>query len=186
MLKSILEPPVKSIPSFRPVVAMLIAPIVRTTPEIANHSFVLPIRSYFFQRSPVPIDPSTRGELMKLNPLRRPSIARVATTAVKIDVATPIRSISAKPFTDDVAAAYRMPAVISVTTLASMIVWNPRRYPVEIAARIDLPARTSSLMRSKMTMLASAATPIVRIVPAMPGRVIVTGRAATIPARSRP
>ena len=78
---------------------MLIAPIVRTTPEIANHSFVLPIRSYFFQRSPVPIDPSTRGELMKLNPLRRPSIARVATTAVKIDVATPIKSIRAKPFT---------------------------------------------------------------------------------------
>ena len=55
-----------------------------------------------------------------------------------------------------------------------------------MAARIDRPARTSSLMRSKMTMLASAATPIVRIVPAMPGSVIVTGSAATIPARKRP
>ena len=44
------------------------------------------MKSYFFQRSPVPTEPSTRGELMKLKPLRRPSIARVATTAVKIDV----------------------------------------------------------------------------------------------------
>ena len=39
----------------------------------------------------------------------------------------------------------------------------------------DLPARTSSLTRSKMTMFASAATPIVRIRPAMPGSVSVTG-----------
>ncbi len=127
VLKSIFEPPVKSIPSFRPVVARAIAPIAITTPEIANQSFVLPMKSYFFQRSPEPTAPSTRGELMNWKPLRRPSIARVATTAVKIDVRTPIRSISAKPLTDDVAAAYRMPAVMSVTTLASMIVWKPRR-----------------------------------------------------------
>ena len=40
---------------------------------------------------------------------------------------------------------------------------------------IDLPPRISSLTRSKMTMFASAATPSVRIVPAMPGRVIVIG-----------
>jgi hypothetical protein len=34
-----------------------------------------------------------------------------------------------------------------------------------MATGIDLPARTSSLTRSKMTMFASAATPIVRIRP---------------------
>ncbi len=55
-----------------------------------------------------------------------------------------------------------------------------------MAARIDLPARTSSFTRSKMTMFASAATPIVRIVPAIPGSVIVTGRADTIPASRMP
>ena len=44
-----------------------------------------------------------------------------------------------------------------------------------MAAAIDLPARTSSLTRSKMTMFASAATPIVRIRPAMPGSVSVIG-----------
>ena len=64
--------------------------------------------------------------------------------------------------------------MIAVTTFASMIVWNPFAYPVEIAARTDLPARTSSLMRSKMTTFASAATPIVRMRPAKPGRVSVT------------
>ena len=42
-------------------------------------------------------------------------------------------------------------------------------------AATDLPARISSLTRSKMTMFASAATPIVRIRPAMPGSVSVIG-----------
>ena len=127
MVKSSFDPPVKSMPSLSPVVASAMAPIAMTTPEIANHSLIFPIRSYFFHRSPDPIDPSTRCDVMKLKPLRSPSMARVATTAVKIEVPTPIRSISAKPFTDEVAAAYRMPAVMSVTTFASMMVWKPRR-----------------------------------------------------------
>ena len=41
------------------------------------------------------------------------------------------------------------------------------------------PRATSSLMRSKMTMFASAATPIVRIRPAMPGSVSVIGISLT-------
>ena len=44
-----------------------------------------------------------------------------------------------------------------------------------MAAGIDLPARTSSLMRSYMTMLASAATARVSTRPAMPGSVSVIG-----------
>ena len=54
-------------------------------------------------------------------------------------------------------------------------------YPVAIAARTDLPARTSSLIRSKMTMFASAATPIVRIRPAKLGSVIVTLKSRIVP-----
>ncbi len=46
---------------------------------------------------------------------------------------------------------------------------------MEIALSIDLPDLASSLMRSKMMMFASAATPIVRINPAIPGRVSVIG-----------
>ena len=44
-----------------------------------------------------------------------------------------------------------------------------------IAAGIERPARTSSFTRSKTTMFASAATPSVRIMPAMPGSVSVIG-----------
>ena len=44
-----------------------------------------------------------------------------------------------------------------------------------MAAAMDLPALTSSFTRSKITMFASAATPIVRMRPAIPGRVSVIG-----------
>ena len=40
---------------------------------------------------------------------------------------------------------------------------------------MDLPARTSSFIRSKMTMFESAVTPIVRTRPAIPGSVRVIG-----------
>ena len=82
--------------------------------------------------------------------------------------------MSANPRTLAVATAKSTIAVIAVTTFASTIVAKPLRYPCAMAARIDLPARTSSLMRSKMTMFASAATPKVSTRPAKPGRVIVT------------
>ncbi len=96
-------------------------------PEMANQTRLRPMKSIRFQRSPVPTEPSTQRLVMNCMPLSAPSIARVATTAVKIEVMTPIRSISAKPLTLDVAAAYSTPAAISVTTFASMIVWKPRR-----------------------------------------------------------
>ena len=70
---------------------------------------------------------------------------------------------------------------LAVTTFASTIVLNPRRYPRPMAARTDLPARTSSLIRSKMTMFASAATPIVRMRPAKPGSVSVTLKRSIAP-----
>ena len=69
-----------------------------------------------------------------------------------------------------------MNATMKVTTFASMIADRPllvarrRCRPGSIC-----PPRISSLTRSKMTMFASAATPIVRIRPAMPGSVSVIG-----------
>ena len=121
-----------------------------------------------------PFAPMNAGFSNQRKPASSPSIARVANTAVTSEIAVPIRSMSAKPLTPAVATRNRTSAVIAVTTFASMIVWNPFEYPVEIAARTDLPARTSSLMRSKTTTFASAATPIVRMRPAKPGRVRVT------------
>ena len=44
-----------------------------------------------------------------------------------------------------------------------------------IAEIIEWPLRASSFIRSKMTTFESAATPIVRIRPAMPGSVSVIG-----------
>src|SRR5207244_2744044 len=103
--------------------------------------------------------PMKRGLLNQRKPASRPSIARVAATAVISEIAVPISSMSAKPFTPAVARRKRTSAVIAVTTFASMIVWKPLAYPAEIAARTDLPARTSSLLRSKMTTFTSAGTP---------------------------
>ena len=48
-----------------------------------------------------------------------------------------------------------------------------------MAAGIDLPARTSSFIRSNMTMLASAATASVSTRPAIPGSVSVIGISLT-------
>ena len=121
-----------------------------------------------------PCAPMKRGLSNQRNPLRRWSIARVAATAVSSEISVPISSISAKPFTEAIATRNSTSAVIAVTTFASRIVWKPLPYPAAIAARTDFPARTSSLMRSKTTTFASAATPIVRIRPAKPGSVSVT------------
>ena len=99
--------------------------------------------------------------------------ARVASTAVSIEMAVPIRSISAKPRTPAVATAKSTRAVIAVTTLASTIVEALRVALVDRRAHAA-PARASSLMRSKMTTFASAATPRVSTRPAMPGSVSVT------------
>ena len=68
-----------------------------------------------------------------------------------------------------------MKATPTVTTFASMIALSALVYPLEIAAGMDLPERTSSLMRSYITMLASAATARVSTIPAMPGSVSVIG-----------
>ena len=58
-------------------------------------------------------------------------------------------------------------------TFASVIVDNARLKPASIATRIDLPENTSSLKRSKIRIFASTATPMDKIIPAIPGNVIV-------------
>jgi hypothetical protein len=80
--------------------------------------------------------------------------------------------------TPAVARMNRMNATSSVTTFASMIVASPSCSPRRCRAT-ERPARISSLMRSKTTMFASAATPSVRIRPAMPGSVSVIGISLT-------
>ncbi len=58
--------------------------------------------------------------------------------------------------------------------------------PALVAAPMVLPAATSSRMRAKMSTLASTAIPSVRIMPAMPGKVMVTPMALSIPMNKTP
>ena len=120
------DPPLKSIPRFRPRTPIETIAIATTTPEIANHSRRLPMKSIWSQRPCCwPFAPMNAGFSNQRKPASSPSIARVANTAVTSEIAVPIRSMSAKPLTPAVATRNRTSAVIAVTTFASMIVWNP-------------------------------------------------------------
>ena len=97
-----------------------------TAPEIANHSLRFPMKSIWSHFAVCcPCAPMKRGLSNHLKPLSRPSIARVAATAVSSEITVPIRSISAKPFTSATAIRKMTIAVIMVTTFASRIVWKP-------------------------------------------------------------
>ena len=72
-----------------------------------------------------PCAPMKRGLSNQRKPLSRPSIARVAATAVSSEMSVPISSMSAKPFTDATAMRNSTNAVMAVTTFASRIVWKP-------------------------------------------------------------
>ena len=98
----------------------------RITPEIANQSIVRFMKSICSQRPRCEwFAPMNFGFSNQRKPASRPSIARVAATAVTSEIAVPISSIRAKPLTPAVATANRISAVIPVTTFASMIVWKP-------------------------------------------------------------
>ena len=127
------------------------------------------------------LTPMNDGRLKKAKPASTPSMARVNSTAVSMLTSTPRMSVRAKPLGCAEANSKITKAVSNVSTLASMIVLKPLAYPEFTAVRTVLPRRTSSLMRSKMITLASAATPMVRIMPAMPGSVSVTGMALNRP-----
>ncbi len=72
-----------------------------------------------------PCAPMKCGLSNQRKPLSRPSIARVAATAVSSEIMVPISSIRAKPFTSATAIRKMTIAVITVTTFASRIVWKP-------------------------------------------------------------
>ena len=66
-----------------------------------------------------------------------------------------------------------MIAVIIVEIFESLIDGQARLNPSSIAATLERPFFISSLVLSKIKILASTAMPIERIYPAMPARVIV-------------
>ena len=163
---------------------MKTAPIATGTNEIASHRRHLPTKSNF-QRGSRTSSPSTFGSENAFVPEMPSMIRRVTTTAVKNDSSTPTISVKAKPFGPAVLNRNSTAAVRNVTTLASMIALRPLVYPVSSADFVLRPARVSSRMRSKMTTLASEATPMVRMTPAMPGSVRVIGTATMTAAKNR-
>ena len=96
---------------------------------------------------------------------------RVMTTAVSSENAVPQNSVYAKPFTVPVPSMYSTPAPTIVVKCESNTELNARWKPMRTAARSVLPAHSSSLMRSKISTLASTAIPIESTKPAMPGSV---------------
>ena len=147
-------------------------------PELEKNHFERPMKSNVIgleSRAP-----SAARELRSRVPRIEYRIACVASTAVNSDRMTPTPRVSAKPLTPAVARMNRMNATRTVTMFASMIAVRPFLYPCEIACPTLRPARISSFTRSKITMLASAATPSVRIRPAMPGSVSTIGSSSTI------
>ncbi len=97
-----------------------------TVPDQANQNFILPMKSiwsHFACGSPEA--PMKRGLSNQRKPASSPRNARVAATAVSIEIAVPISSMSAKPLTPAVATANSTSAVIAVTTFASTIVLKP-------------------------------------------------------------
>ncbi|GBD46583.1 hypothetical protein HRbin41_01411 [bacterium HR41] len=140
-------PASKSIPKLMPSVEIAIAPAAMITPDIEKKSFERPMKSnrQATWRRPIP---SADGRASSRERASVPSTAEVASTAVNSEVSVPSSRVKAKPLTPAVASMKRMKATPSVTTLASTIVRSAFEYPADIAAGIDLPARTSSLMRS--------------------------------------
>ena len=91
----------------------------------------------------------------------------------------PIASVDAKPFTVPEPLQKRTAAAISVVTFPSMMADRAFAKPVLIADFTVLPIPISSLIRVKIITLASTAIPMDKIIPATPGRVNVTSKAAS-------
>ena len=69
----------------------------------------------------------------------------------------------------------RMAQVMSVARLESRIEVHAREKPASSAERSECPARSSSLRRSKIRILASTAIPMESTKPAIPANVNTTG-----------
>ena len=105
-------------------------------------------------------------------------------TAVKRLARSPIARLTANPFTGPLPKYIRITAQSSVVKLPSSTAEKAFSYPRLTALANVLPAFSSSRMRSKTSTLASTAMPRVRMIPAMPGMVIVAPNAAIAPRMS--
>ena len=101
--------------------------------------------------------------------------------AVNSDVAIPISKVVAKPLIGPVPNIYNTSAVKPVVILASKIEERALLKPSLIDCFKPFSFFSSSLTLSKIRTFASTDIPIVRTIPAIPGRVRTAPRPARIP-----
>ena len=102
-------------------------------------------------------------------------MVRVQLSAVKRLITTPIPNVAANPLTKPVPKEKRAIQLISVVKCPSIIDEKASEKPFSIDLINVFPLLNSSLTRSKIRTFASTAIPILRINPAIPGSVNVTG-----------
>ncbi len=105
----------------------------------------------------------------------------VINIAVKSEVAIPINNVVAKPFIGPVPNIYRTRAVRPVVIFASNIEERALLKPSDIDCFKPFSFLISSLILSKIRTFASTDIPIVRTIPAIPGRVKTAPKPAKIP-----
>ena len=101
--------------------------------------------------------------------------------AVNNEVPIPINKVVAKPLIGPVPKINKINAVNPVVILASKIEERALLNPSAIAFRIPFPFLNSSRIRSNISTLASTDIPIVKTIPAMPGKVRTAPNPAKIP-----
>ena len=105
----------------------------------------------------------------------------VMNIAVNKEVPIPINKVVANPLMGPVPKTNKISAVKPVVILASKIEDNALLNPSAIALRVPLPLLSSSRTRSKISTLASTEIPIVKTIPAIPGKVSTAPKPARIP-----
>ena len=101
--------------------------------------------------------------------------------AVNNDVAIPINKVVANPLIGPDPKTKRINAVSPVVILASKMEDKALLKPSPTDFLIPFPFLNSSLILSKISTLASTDIPIVKTIPAIPGRVSTAPKPARIP-----
>ena len=112
--------------------------------------------------------------LSPLNPMASKNV-RLTVMAENILIRIPTPNVRANPLIMLVPIQKRMPAVIKLEMLESLMESHARLKPSETADCKFFPFFNSSFILSNIKMLASTAMPTDRMNPAMPAAVKVTG-----------
>ena len=115
---------------------------------------------------------------LELRPRKILTSVRVIVTAVNMLMNTPMASVTAKPSTALAPKlrpnVHKMKQITSVAKFESRIVFQAQEKPVSIASPRCAPLRSSSLIRSNTSTLASTAIPVDKRKPVIAGSVNVT------------